>query len=154
MIPGSILIDTNLLILFVVGTTSREYITKHKRLAQFTTKDYDSLVEILSRAPSVLLTPNTLTETSNLIAHIGEPAKGHVFRKFQEIIAQCDEQYVTSRTAAGRAEFLRLGLTDAALLEASTPHVAIVTTDLKLYLAAWAKGTPAINFNHIMDQNM
>ena len=147
-----ILLDTNLLLLFIVGTASRDYISKHKRLTQFTVDDYDALVKVIECAPEVLLSPNTLTETSNLAAYIAEPAKAAIFRVLQNVIRSSPEQYIPSRVATERHEFLRLGLTDAALVEASTDEVAILTTDLDLYLAAIAKGSPAMNFNHLRDQ--
>jgi len=55
-----LLIDTNLLVLFVVGTAAKEYIAKHKKLTAFTVEDYDMLVRIVSGAAEVLVTPNTL----------------------------------------------------------------------------------------------
>lgn len=146
-----ILLDTNLLLLFVVGTTSRDYISKHKRLTQFTAEDFDTLVQVIARAPEVLLLPNTLTETSNLAAYIGDPAKTEIFRVLHTVISKSQEQYVRSSVAAERQEFFRLGLTDSALVEASTDEVAILTTDFNLYHAALIKGLPAINFNHLRD---
>lgn len=147
-----ILLDTNLMVLFVVGTTSRQYIPRHKRLAAFTVDDFDTLVSVISRAPSVLVTPNTLTETSNLAAHIAEPARSEVFRVLRAVISKVQETYVPSTVAAKREEFIRLGLTDAVLMEASSQEAAVLTTDLNLYLAAIAKGSPAVNFNHLRDQ--
>lgn len=152
MNPCSILLDTSLLVLFVVGTASREYIEKHKRLSEFIAKDYDLLIETIAQAPSVIVTPNTLTETSNLAAYIREPARSEVFRVLKSVIATSQETYVPSSTASARVEFIRLGLTDSALIEVSSREVVILTTDLDLYHAALAKGTPAINFNHLRDQ--
>lgn len=151
MRASPILLDTNLLLLFVVGTASREYVRKHKKLTEFTQEDYDTLKGLISRSPLVLLTPNTLTETSNLAAYIGEPARSAIFQVLRAIIVESQEVYISSRTAAERSEFIRLGLTDASLVEASTDEVAILTTDLDLYLAALAKGSPAVNFNHLRD---
>jgi hypothetical protein len=147
-----ILLDTNLLVLFVVGGVSRDYIGKHKRLSQFTVEDYDLLLKTLSNAPSVLITPNILSETSNLLAHIAEPARSDIFHFFRSIIATSPEVYVASDVAAKRGEFIRLGLTDAAIVEASSQEVVVLTSDLNLYMAAATKGTPAINFNHLRDQ--
>jgi hypothetical protein len=147
-----ILVDTNLLILFIVGTASSEYINKHKRLTQFTVQDYDALFKIISAATAVLVTPNTLTETSNLIAYIAEPAKSHIFEVFRTVIANSEETYVPSRKASERDEFVRLGLTDASLVDTSTDEITVLTTDLDLYLAVMNKGASAINFNHVRDQ--
>jgi predicted nucleic acid-binding protein len=148
----SLILDTPLLVLFVVGAASREYISRHKKLTEFTSEDYDALIGLISNVQSVLVTPNTLTETSNLAAYIAEPARGEVFRILRAVIANSDEIYIPSRTAVQRREFVRLGLTDAALIEVASQEAAILTTDLNLYLAAQAAGTPAINFNHMRDR--
>lgn len=152
MTACSILLDTNLLVLYLVGTASREYIPRHKRLQAFTVDDYDLLLTRISRALSVLVTPNTLTETSNLAAYIGEPAKVAVFQVLRSVIAVSEEKYIPSQTAAGREEFIRLGLTDAAIIEAALQEVVILTADLNLYLAAMSHGIQAINFNHLRDR--
>lgn len=148
-----LLIDTNLLVLFVVGTVAKEYITKHKKLTEFTVEDYDRLVKIIARASEVLVTPNTLTETSNLAAYIKEPARGKVLNVLRTVIASASqERYVPSSVAAERKEFIRLGLADAALLEIAAKDVALLTTDFDLYNTALAKGALALNFNHLRDQ--
>lgn len=152
MKPCPILLDTNLLVLFVVGTASRGYIEKHKRLTEFTVEDYDALLKIISAAPAVLVTPNTLTETSNLSSYIGDPAKSHVFEVLRSIVASSEETYVPSQKASERPEFVRLGLTDASLIEISSDETTVLTADLDLYLAVVSKGSPAINFNHVRDQ--
>ena len=146
-----LVVDTSLLVLFVVGTADRDYIGKHKRLRAFVGEDFDMLLHIVSRAPAVFVTPNTLTETSNLASQIAEPAKGHVRRVLARLIEAAEERYIPSRAAAARTEYVRLGLTDASLLEATGEQSAILTADHDLYLAALASGVPAFNFNHIRD---
>ncbi|MGX9727142.1 MAG: PIN domain-containing protein [Candidatus Electronema sp. VV] len=147
-----LLIDTNLLVLFVVGTAAKEYIAKHKKLTEFTIEDYDMLVRIVSGASEVLVTPNTLTETSNLAAYIGEPARSKVLDVLRAVSRDSQERYVPSSAAAQRNEFIRLGLADAALLEIAAKDVALLTTDFDLYNAALKKGAKAFNFNHLRDR--
>jgi hypothetical protein len=149
-----ILIDTNLLVLYVVGTASRSYIGKHKRLTEFVVDDYDALLKLINNASAVFVTPHTLAETSNLARHIGEPARTEVLTVLQALISDTDELAISSKSASARKEFLRLGLTDAVLLEATDVETILLTTDLDLYLAVQANGIPAINFNHIRDQYM
>jgi hypothetical protein len=150
-----LLIDTNLLVLFVVGTAAKEYIAKHKKLTEFTVEDYDRLVKIIARASEVLVTPNTLTETSNLAAYINEPARSKVLDVLRTVIASAaQERYVPSSVAAERKEFVRLGLADAALLEIAAKDVTLLTTDFDLYNTALKKGAQALNFNHLRDQYM
>jgi hypothetical protein len=141
-------IDANLLILLVVGTTARELIGKHKRLRAFSIEDFDLLVDMLSIASGIVVTPNTLTESSNLCGQIDEPARSRIYFNLQAFIAKCIEVYVASRVGSQQGEFRRLGLTDAVLLTLEDPSVTILTTDLDLYLAATRRGRNVINFNH------
>lgn len=145
----SLIIDANLLVLFVVGTTNRSLIARHKRLKAFSLDDFDMLCRLVESAPEVLVTPNALTEASNLLGYIGEPARTQVFKTFRTIVQSTPEEYVQSRIACKTKEFLRLGLTDAALMELSNESRLILTTDLDLYLAAQKRGVSAINFNHL-----
>jgi hypothetical protein len=148
----TLILDTNLLVLFVVGAASRDYISRHKRLTQFVPEDYDCLLEIIARANTVLVTPNTLSETSNLVAYITEPAKSDVMKVFAKLIAESQELYVTSSESATKQEFVRLGLTDAALICAvEATNAVVLTTDLDLYLALLSKGKNPINFNHLRE---
>jgi hypothetical protein len=142
------ILDTNLFILFVVGQASFKYISNHKRLNAYTISDYHLLISILSQS-NILTTPNILTESSNLLKQIGEPARSTIFWKFSEIVDQIEEAYIESRVGVRQAEFMRLGLTDSVLLLASSnPSMVLVTADLGLYLAAARRGLDAINFNH------
>jgi hypothetical protein len=147
-----LLIDTNLLVLFIVGTAAKEYIAKHKKLTAFTIEDYDMLFRIISGASEVLVTPNTLTETSNLAAYIGEPARSKVLDVLRAVSRDSQERYVPSSAAAQCNEFIRLGLADAALLEIAAKDVTLLTTDFDLYNAALKKGAKTFNFNHLRDR--
>jgi hypothetical protein len=48
----TIILDANLLLLFVVGSTSRDYIQKHRRLQSYTDDDFILLMKMLSTASS------------------------------------------------------------------------------------------------------
>jgi hypothetical protein len=47
------LLDTNLLVLLVVGLTSREYISIHKKLTSFSEQDFEILETLLSEASEI-----------------------------------------------------------------------------------------------------
>ena len=150
---SSVAVDSNLLLLFVVGSASRDYIAKHKRLRAYTETDFDLLVEQLSFVSAVLLTPNTLTETSNLIDHIGEPARSHIYQTLNALLSlpESEERYVPSKRATSLPELPRLGLTDCALLNLCAEGAPLITADLQLFLAAVGRGAKALNFNHLRD---
>jgi hypothetical protein len=148
---NSILIDTNLLLLFVVGTTSRSYIAVHKRLRAYTEDDFDILLNAIAKANDVIVTPNTLTETSNLLRQISNPACTEIYETFRTLIKKSPEQYFESHKAADSQIFIRLGLTDAAIVECCREPICVLTSDLDLYVATVSSGGNAINFNHLRD---
>ena len=143
------IIDANLLVLFVVGATGRHLITKHRRLRRFSVEDYDRLLELTG---SVIVTPNTLTEASNLLAQHDDPERSKFFDTLRYTIENNLEIVVTSVDASHNSAFNRLGLTDAALLEVVSSKTPLLTVDLALYLTALKKEPDsAINFTHLQD---
>jgi len=146
-----LILDTNLLMLLLVGSTSKEYISKHKRLRAYSEMDFDLLIKYLSSASNIFVTPNILTETSNLIGQIAEPARTKILMVFSDYIKFADERYCESRQAISRKEFIRLGLTDSVLLHEMTDSFILLTADLDLYLAAKNEGYAVLNFNHLRD---
>ena len=142
-------IDANLLVLFVVGTTGRDLITKHRRLRRFSVEDYDQLLR-LKITGSMIVTPNTLTEASNLLAQHADPERSKFFDTLRYTIENSHEVVVASVDASHNSAFNRLGLTDAALLEVVSSKTPLLTVDLELYLAALKKEPDsAMNFTHI-----
>ena len=148
---GSIVIDTSLLVLLAAGTVSRAHVGKHKRLRDYTEEDFDFLLQLISDC-QILVTPNTLTEASNLASQIGDPDCARIREALRGIVNVAEERYVPSRTAVARKEFLWLGLTDASLLGLPDGDVTLLTADSGLHREALANGRRSINFNHIRDQ--
>ncbi len=146
-------IDTNLLVLLVVGETDKDLISKHRRTRAYRVEDYDLLVKLINDTDhQVFVTPNTLTEASNLLAQHGEPERSRIFGVLQTLIETTEEKAVESRAATRNSHFKRLGLTDAALLEVVSASNPLVTVDLDLYLAASEKEAgAAYNFTHYRD---
>ena len=143
------LIDANLLVLFVVGRTGRQLIAKHRRLREFSLEDYDRLVKMIRMVDQVVVTPNTLTETSNLLAQHRNPERSRFFDVLRFLIENSEEITVASVDVSRSRAFRRLGLTDAAVLEVISADTPLLTVDLDLYVAALSKDSnAAVNFWH------
>ena len=147
--PSALFIDANLIVLLVVGLVGRDLIARHRRTRTFDVEDFDRLTRAIFRVGSVRVTPNTLTEASNLLGQHGEPQRSRLLLKLRALIEQSPEIVVASVDAVRHDVFPRLGLTDAALLEVVSADAPLLTVDLDLYVAALASGDEAaINFNH------
>ena len=138
------LIDANLLVLLVVGAVDPRLIQRNKRTRNFTPDDYELLLDLIGNK-RVLVTPNTLTEASNLLTPHPQFAA-----KLRRLIEGSTEETISSADAVESPTFPRLGLTDAVLLEIASSTRPLITVDLDLYLAAQARGHDrAINFTHL-----
>lgn len=136
-------IDANLLVLLVIGAVDRALVGRHRRARRFAPEDYDRLRELVDDWP-VCVTPNTLTEASNLVR---DERDARFLAALREIVVGSEETTVPSERAVRDPAFPRLGLTDAALLDVISPERPLLTVDLPLFATA-ARREPraAINF--------
>ncbi len=142
-------LDANLLVLLVVGSESRELIPKHRRLEHYSEEDFDILLELLENADRLYVTPNTLTETSNLLGQHREPERSLLMIRLHHLIHNSSEIVVASVDVSSNSKYQRLGLADAALLELATKETPVLTVDFGLYLAGLESGEErAVNFTH------
>lgn len=152
MRPTRYVIDSNLLTLLVVGTEDRNMISRHRRLREYRLEDYAILRGLIENVREILVTPNTLTETSNLLGQHREPERSRLLRRLNVLIQESREVVVASIDASQSPLFDRLGLTDSVLLEIASPDAPLLTRDVGLYLAASRKGDgAAINFTYLRD---
>lgn len=144
-----ILIDTNILLLYFIGSFDPYLISRFKRTIQFTVEDYSTLLILLYPFEKLITTPNILTEVSNLSGQLGEPARTLFFRFFAEKIAGIEEHYIDSVRAAEQDQFHKLGLTDTGILELSSKQYLTLTDDFHLSQILQTKDLDVINFNHV-----
>jgi hypothetical protein len=147
-----IALDANLLVLLTVGLAEPKLIAAHKRLRDYDLDDFEMLKSLISVSDGVVVTPNTLSEASNLLRQIGEPARSQIAASFRRLIGATSEVYVRSAVASSRPEFLWLGLSDSAILEVSREDIVVLSVDANLCVAAVRAGYEAVNFNHERDR--
>jgi hypothetical protein len=150
---GSILIDTNILLMLFVGGFDKELIPRFKRTAPFTPEDFDLLVRLIGWIPNVVTTPHVLAEVSNLSGQLGEPKRAAYFLQFAAQINLLDERYVPSKNVTGSETFTRLGLTDSIIFSLSGKELLILTDDFRFSGFLAAADVDHINFNHLRTLN-
>ena len=141
---AGVLIDTNLLVLFAVGTVNRNRISAFKRTNKYTPQDYDLLV--LQAFGKWFTVAHVLAEVSNL-TDLSGMERLQVREFLKQTISLLHEDPMPSSRAAEDSVYNILGLTDAAIAAVARKHNCIVLTDdLDLYLAVTAE-ISALNFS-------
>ena len=93
------------------------------------------LTDVLQNLHRLRVTPNVLTEASNLIGQHRDPQRPHYLAELKGIIESSCEIVVKSVQAARNPSYERLGLTDSALIEGVSAQDPLITAELRLYLA-------------------
>ena len=94
-------IDANLLVLLVVGSEDRGLIAGHRRLRGYTADDFDRLLGIIESVERVFVTPNTLTEASNLLGyHQYGRGRSRLYERLRWLIDASEEITVLSTEAS------------------------------------------------------
>ena len=148
-LPSTLLIDTNLLLVLLVGDQDRLQVPRFKRTSRFTPEDYDLLAEFVGMFRELVITPNVLTEISNLAGQLAEPLRPKIFDRLGEFAAQAGERYVPSSEVAEEHDFPRFGLTDLSVVVAARERFAVLTDDLGLYLRLLEDEVHVVNFNYL-----
>lgn len=144
-----ILIDTNILLLWFVGTANRARISKFNRTEKFTLEDYDLLLRIILFFNKLVTTPHILTEVNSLINQIGEPERSQCLSIFADIINhRLTESKIESATATKLENFTKFGLTDCGIIVLAKDYL-VLTDDFRLANYLQTVGIDVINFNHI-----
>lgn len=145
----TLLLDSNLAVLLVVGLADRRLIASHRALKSFDDHDFNALRMLVEASDRLVWCPHVFTETSNLARQIGGPAKRLVTMVLGDMIASSDERQMASSEDVTQEGFLRLGLTDAILVSLTQQGAQLLTTDLDLHLSVLAAGKASVNFNDL-----
>jgi hypothetical protein len=149
--PGPIILDTNLLVLLIIGLTSEEYIVKHKNTNTYSVEEFRLLKSVLSNYDLIVVTPHVLAETSNLCRQFADPGKSLISLQLKLLLREVNELFIDSRVATDRNEYIPLGLTDAGIIEAQRLDIPLLTDDLDLFIASQSAGRRAYNFSHLRE---
>jgi rRNA-processing protein FCF1 len=135
-----IIIDTNSLIVLIIGLIDENLISKHKRTSIYSKEDFYELLNLIGDFKNLLVLPNIWTEVDNLLNNFqGNQKRDYIF-KIREIISNSTEKYLETKFGLESQYFERLGLTDSLILEFAKDCKFIITSDSKLSDYANANG--------------
>lgn len=144
-----ILLDTNVLLLFLVGTLDRHRVATFRNTRKYAAEDYDVISLIVDQFTRIVTTPHVLAEGGNLAGQMADPDRTRLREILRALIQASDERMVSGSVGTAEEGYLRLGLTDAAIaVVANGGAVPVMTDDFGLYSHLSRTGRVAINFNH------
>jgi predicted nucleic acid-binding protein len=150
---AGLLIDTNLLVLFVVGGVNRDRIESFKRTRQYSKTDYQLLLRVLDGFEPLYTLAHVMAEVSNLTDLTGRE-RLQARQLLKETLTILREPEMPSVRAAQSAPYESLGLVDAAIAALAREYkCTVLTDDLDLYLALSREGIMALNFAHLRERN-
>ncbi len=135
-----ILIDTNALIVLILGLIDENLLGKHKRASIYSKEDFYRLLNVIGDFKNLLVLPNIWTEVDNLLNNFQGNHKRVYILKIREIVSKSAEKYLETRFCLENQYFERLGLTDSTILELAKECKFIITSDSKLSDYANANG--------------
>jgi rRNA-processing protein FCF1 len=149
MRPAEVLIDTNLLVVLVVGLVDPALIARFKRTAAYSPEDFILLATELAVYSGVVITPAILAETSNHLDKLRSPMREAALDQLRLMVGTWHEHYRLSHRVIQDAAYLRLGVTDSGICEAADASREVFTDDFALYSTLAHRGLPVVNFNHL-----
>ena len=134
-----ILIDSNSLIVLVLGMIDPSLIEKNKRTSIYSHKDFEQLLEVIVDFKNLVVLPNIWTEVDNLLNRMPGRHRYTYVQTLMMLTKETTEQFLQSKVAIESPSFFDLGLTDSAL-EVARECELLMTSDSKLSDHALALG--------------
>ena len=146
---AGLFVDTNLLVLFTIGSVNRSRIEQFKRTSQYTETDYDLLLRVLGKFKTLYTVAHVMAEVSNL-TDLSGPEQRQARQVLKETLSVLNEAEMPSTRAADNPLYQDHGLVDAAIAAVVRDYdCAVLTDDLDLYLSLSRYRVTVLNFTHL-----
>ena len=138
-----------MLVVFIIGSVEPKLLGIAKRVKEYRLSDYDLIYAYLSLFSEVVLLPNIVSETSDLLDHLKGEQRENCMEFFAQFIKINSERYVASASAVELPEYMALGVADAAILCALERDTYLLTADREFYFAALYRHRKAQYFQEL-----
>jgi hypothetical protein len=144
----AILLDSNLLLLLIMGSFDLRLIGTFERLNDFTVRDFEILALLASEFDKVVSTPHVLTEVNGLANKLPSWIKPAWYDHFGQGIRLLEEHNIPAAALSSLPEFRIFGITDAAL-SMMAGETLFVTADDRLRSHLQGRQLFAASFDEI-----
>lgn len=151
---SGVLVDTNLLLAYSVGLyddVSGYSIINSFRYTKgkYNTGDFEVLLALLERFDVRVTTPHILTEVSNMLGQLSEPARAICFDLLRRTIPTLRELNISSERLSDDEAFVRFGIADTAIRKVAEDSYLVLTDDFRLSGHLDKIGIDVLNFHHV-----
>ncbi len=123
-----LLIDTNILLLYIVGAVDINLIRNFGRTAGFAENDFYVVSKFVDYFDIKITTPHILTEVSDLFGN-----RKSLQAALSKYIELTEEIFLESKKVAETKTFLQFDLADAAISETAKNSYLVITNDNPLF---------------------
>lgn len=146
-----VLLDSGPLVLYVYGVLRPDLVGKHKTKQHTLSVCNRLLLELAGSTHHVSL-PNILTEASNHLGSGSQQAVPNSAEMLASYASNLEEIYQPSKDVVGIAEYMKVGLADAAIISCVPrfirERVRVFTQDYELYSRLSNYNVDCINIMH------
>lgn len=139
-----LLIDTNLVLLYIIGSIDIWLIRDFSRTAMFTVDDFDKVSRFIDYFDLKITTPHVVTEISNLIGN-----RQNIQSLLKIYIENSKEIFLESSNVSNSNAFLNFGLADTAIMNTAKTSYLIFTDDKPFYGFLINSKIDAVNLDQI-----
>jgi rRNA-processing protein FCF1 len=145
-----ILIDTNLLLVYLAGLFDRAHVGRIGRSKGYSPEDFDLLARLIRPFRTIFVTPQILAELSNLSPDGANAAFARYYAGLVKVLRDASEEHVPKDLMLGSPALPRIGFTDLSIVEAAKKHKCLVLTD-DFRAAGYVRSAnvPVLNMNQL-----
>ncbi len=145
-----IILDTNLLLLYLIGLFDPGLIQKFKRTDKYSNEDFVLIGNFVSKFNHVIITPHILAELSSLSKDLADAFLYPYFQVLINTLSHYTEENISKDIIFQNPFLSKIGVTDVAIHQLSMQNAYLVfTDDMKLSSFLQYSGVDVINLNHI-----
>lgn len=148
--PHGVVVDTNILLLLLIGLIDKNLISTFKRLNTFIEEDFETLERFLSNYQNVFTTPTILAEVSNLSNSLYGKYQKKLYLILKKFTNQhAKEIYKNINTYNSSKSFQKFGVTDSNITKVAKDGPLVLTDDFPLAQHLRSRSLSVLNFNNI-----
>jgi hypothetical protein len=145
---SGVFIDTELLVLFLVGSVDANNIRNFGRTAKYTEEDFNKVSAFIESFRSKITNPYVLAETSN---HLGRSNDYRIALKTY-IDLFLEEKCLAAKELVHKVSYCEIGLADTSIIETSKDTYLIFTADNRFNLYLSSVGIDAVSLDDLKSE--